>query len=96
MCTHTLAPGAMVKACSLSSLLLSSPQVQSKVNLKYDYWHKEIVGRFGSLLGQNMQDFYTVVSKVSPLSSPSLWSHSTCLLHFLPFPVSHRSGESLG
>ena len=47
------------------SIYLSSPQVQSKVNLKYDYWHKEIVGRFGSLLGQNMQDFYTVVSKVT-------------------------------
>ena len=35
------------------------------MNLKYDYWHKEIVSRFGSLLGTNMQDFYTVVSKVS-------------------------------
>ena len=66
MCTHTLAPGAMVSSLSLSlSIYLSSPQVQSKVNLKYDYWHKEIVGRFGSLLGQNMQDFYTVVSKVT-------------------------------
>ena len=40
-------------------------QVQSKVNLKYDAWHKEIVSRFGGLLGQNMQDFYTVISKVS-------------------------------
>lgn len=39
-------------------------QVQSKVNLKYDSWHKEIVGRFGTLLGQNMQDFYTTISKV--------------------------------
>lgn len=40
-------------------------KVQSKVNLKYDSWHKEIVGRFGSLLGQKMQDFYTTISKVS-------------------------------
>ena len=35
-----------------------------KVNNKYDVWHKDIVGRFGSLLGQNMQDFYTVIGKV--------------------------------
>ena len=39
-------------------------QVQVKVNNKYDVWHKDIVGRFGSLLGQNMQDFYTVIGKV--------------------------------
>ena len=40
-------------------------KVQSKVNLKYDSWHKEIVSRFGSLLGQKMQDFYSTISKVS-------------------------------
>ena len=34
------------------------------MNNKYDVWHKDIVGRFGSLLGQNMQDFYTVIEKV--------------------------------
>ena len=34
------------------------------MNNKYDVWHKDIVGRFGSLLGQNMQDFYTVIGKV--------------------------------
>ena len=51
----------------------SCVQVQSKVNLKYDAWHKEIVGRFGGLLGQNMQDFYTVISKVSK----HLWVEET-------------------
>ena len=39
-------------------------KVQSKVNMKYDTWHKEILGKFASRLGDNMQDFYGSVSKV--------------------------------
>jgi len=39
-------------------------QVQSKVNMKYDTWHKEILSKFASRLGDNMQDFYGSVSKV--------------------------------
>ena len=38
-------------------------QVQSKVNLKYDSWHREIVSKFGALLGQNMQEFHTTIGK---------------------------------
>ena len=40
-------------------------KVQQKVNLKYDSWHREILSRFGSLLGENMQDFHSTVGKVS-------------------------------
>ena len=40
-------------------------KVQQKVNLKYDSWHREILSRFGSLLGENMQDFHSTVAKVS-------------------------------
>lgn len=40
-------------------------KVQQKVNLKYDSWHREILSRFGSLLGENMQDFHGTVAKVS-------------------------------
>lgn len=40
-------------------------QVQSKVSLKYDSWHKEVVSKFGSMLGTEMQDFHGQVSKVS-------------------------------
>ena len=40
-------------------------KVQSKVNMKYDTWHKEILSKFASRLGDNMQDFYGSVSKVS-------------------------------
>lgn len=49
------------------SILFSDPhqQVQSKVNLKYDSWHKEVLSKFGQMLGQNMQDFHSQISKVS-------------------------------
>ena len=42
-------------------------KVQQKVNLKYDSWHREILSRFGSLLGENMQDFHFTVAKASQL-----------------------------
>ena len=32
--------------------------------MKYDTWHKEIVSKFASHLGDSMADFYTAVSKV--------------------------------
>ncbi|XP_037097970.1 cytoplasmic dynein 1 heavy chain 1 isoform X1 [Syngnathus acus] len=38
-------------------------KVQSKVNLKYDSWHKEVLSKFGQMLGQNMQDFHAQISK---------------------------------
>ena len=44
-------------------------KVQQKVNLKYDSWHREILSRFGSLLGENMQDFHSTVAKVSRMCS---------------------------
>ena len=40
------------------------PQVQSKVNLKYDSWHKEVLSKFGQMLGSNMTEFHTQISKV--------------------------------
>ena len=44
---------------------LPLPQVQAKVNLKYDSWHREILSRFGALLGENMQEFHTTIAKVT-------------------------------
>jgi len=43
-------------------------KVQSKVSLKYDSWHKETLGKFGTLLGNDMSQFHTQVSKVRSLS----------------------------
>ena len=42
-------------------------KVQQKVTLKYDSWHKEILSRFGGLLGENMHEFHGTVSKVQTL-----------------------------
>ena len=42
-------------------------KVQQKVNLKYDSWHREILSRFGSMLGDNMLDFHSTVAKASLL-----------------------------
>lgn len=47
-----------------SDCICPSQQVQSKVNLKYDSWHKEVLSKFGQMLGQNMQDFHAQISKV--------------------------------
>lgn len=48
-------------------------QVQSKVNLKYDSWHKEVLSKFGQMLGQNMQDFHAQISKVTHMIEKKLF-----------------------
>jgi dynein heavy chain 1 len=53
-------------------------KVQSKVNVKYDAWHKEVLSKFGSLLGNELQEFHTNVSKSrSDLESQSVEASST-------------------
>lgn len=44
--------------------VLTHLQVQSKVNLKYDSWHKEVLSKFGQMLGSNMTEFHSQISKV--------------------------------
>ena len=44
--------------------MLAHLQVQSKVNLKYDSWHKEVLSKFGQMLGSNMTEFHSQISKV--------------------------------
>ena len=33
-------------------IVIEYAKVQSKVNLKYDSWHKEVLTKFGQLIGQ--------------------------------------------
>ena len=72
-----------------SSSLLPPPsfltQVQQKVMLKYDSWHREILSRFGTLLGDNMRDFHTTVAKVGVLH-PSTKSTKPVSIVFSVFP----------
>ncbi|XP_071453347.1 dynein heavy chain, cytoplasmic isoform X3 [Hetaerina americana] len=44
-------------------IVIDYAKVQSKVSLKYDSWHKETLGKFGSLLGNEMSQFHSQVSK---------------------------------
>lgn len=45
-------------------VIIDYGKVQSKVNLKYDSWHKEVLSKFGQMLGQNMTEFHSQISKV--------------------------------
>ena len=44
-------------------VVIDYAKVQSKVSLKYDSWHKNSLGKFGSLLGTAMADFHGNIGK---------------------------------
>ena len=44
-------------------IVIDYAKVQSKVSMKYDSWHKDALGKFGSLLGNEMASFHGVVTK---------------------------------
>ena len=51
---------------------------QSKVSLKYDSWHKDALGKFGSLLGTEMTDFHGNIGKArSKLEQQTIDAAST-------------------
>ena len=59
-------------------IVINYAQVQTKVNLKYDQLHKDLLGKFGSKLGARINEFYTVVSKGRvDLESQSIETAST-------------------
>ncbi|KAH7972499.1 hypothetical protein HPB52_012721 [Rhipicephalus sanguineus] len=59
-------------------IIIDYAKVQSKVTLKYDSWHKEVLGKFGTLLGNDMAQFHTTVSKSrSELEQQSIDTAST-------------------
>ena len=37
--------------------------MQSKVSLKYDSWHKEVLSRFGNMLSNEMTEFHAHIQK---------------------------------
>lgn len=62
----------------IGPIIIEYAKVQSKVSLKYDSWHKEVLGKFGSLLGNEMAGFHTAVSKSrSDLEQQSIDTDST-------------------
>lgn len=63
---------------SFGPIVIIFGKVQSKVTLKYDSWHKEILSKFGSNLGTEMLEFYNTVSKArNELEQRSIDSEST-------------------
>ncbi|KAL3112905.1 hypothetical protein niasHT_015611 [Heterodera trifolii] len=38
-------------------------RVQSKVSIKYDFWQREVLNKFGSALGSSMQQFFSDITK---------------------------------
>ncbi|XP_073960063.1 dynein heavy chain, cytoplasmic isoform X2 [Choristoneura fumiferana] len=44
-------------------VVIDFARVQSKVALKYDAWHKEVLGKFGALLGGEMVHFHGQLAK---------------------------------
>ena len=44
-------------------IVIDYAKVQSKVSLKYDSWHKDALGKFGSLLGNEMSTFHGAIGK---------------------------------
>ncbi|XP_034944602.1 dynein heavy chain, cytoplasmic isoform X1 [Chelonus insularis] len=59
-------------------VIIDFAKVQSKVSLKYDSWHKETLGKFGALLGNEMASFHAQVSKSrSDLEQQSIEAAST-------------------
>ncbi|XP_037905377.1 dynein heavy chain, cytoplasmic isoform X4 [Hermetia illucens] len=63
---------------SYGPIIIDYAKVQAKVTLKYDSWHKEALGKFGSLLGNEMSTFHSKVSKSrSDLELQSIEAAST-------------------
>ena len=44
-------------------IVIDYAKVQSKVSMKYDSWHKDALGKFGALLGNEMAGFHGTVTK---------------------------------
>ncbi|XP_045114160.1 dynein heavy chain, cytoplasmic-like isoform X3 [Portunus trituberculatus] len=63
---------------SFGPIVVDYAKVQSKVSLKYDSWHKDVLSKFGQLLGQEMTQFHAQVSKSrSELEQQSIDAAST-------------------
>ncbi|CAL4067979.1 unnamed protein product, partial [Meganyctiphanes norvegica] len=48
---------------SFGPVIVSYARVQTKVSVKYDSWHKDVLSKFGQLLGNEMSQFYEKISK---------------------------------
>ncbi|XP_053373809.1 cytoplasmic dynein 1 heavy chain 1-like isoform X4 [Mercenaria mercenaria] len=47
----------------IGPIIVQFGKVQSKVTLKYDSWHKDVLSRFGSMLSNEMTEFHSHIQK---------------------------------
>ncbi|XP_052769398.1 cytoplasmic dynein 1 heavy chain 1-like isoform X2 [Mya arenaria] len=47
----------------IGPIVVQFSKVQSKVSLKYDSWHKEVLSRFGNMLSNEMTEFHVHIQK---------------------------------
>jgi len=63
---------------SFGPMVIQYGKVQSTVNAKYDSWQKEILNKFGSILGHNIQTLYSTLNQSrATLEDQSLDTEST-------------------
>uniref|UniRef100_A0A183BLW5 Dynein heavy chain, cytoplasmic n=2 Tax=Globodera pallida TaxID=36090 RepID=A0A183BLW5_GLOPA len=63
---------------SIFPFVVDFNRVQSKVSIKYDYWQREVLNKFGNALGASMQKFFADISKDRhELESQSIDSSNT-------------------
>jgi dynein heavy chain 1 len=47
----------------IGPIIVQFGKVQSKVTLKYDSWHKDVLSRFGGMLSNEMTEFHSHIQK---------------------------------
>ena len=66
------------------SIVIDYSAVQSKINNKYDAWHKEIMNKFALETNDGMKNFYRVISEArNHLENNSLENSSTDIVAFI-------------
>ena len=70
-------------------------KVQSKVSLKYDAWHKEMLVSFGQMMSDQMTTFHAEISRVGEFVS-RISSYCRCCSSDYPSSKVETTNEELG
>lgn len=50
---------------SFGPLIIDFSKIQSKIGVKYDNWHQDLLRKFGQIIQNVANDFYSNISQVS-------------------------------
>ena len=59
---------------SFGPLIIDFSKIQSKIGVKYDNWHQDLLRKFGQIIQTVANDFYTNISEVTSFLSSTLAS----------------------